>query len=41
MVRLSEAQLDEANVRFATALAWERMDVLTGGPLPPAETAQQ
>lgn len=42
MVRLSEAQLDEANVRFATALAWERMDVLTGGPVAPApEAAQQ
>lgn len=42
MVRLSEAQLDEANVRFATALAWERMDALTGGALPAeAESAQQ
>lgn len=42
MVRLSEAQLDEANVRFATALAWERMDALTGGALPAeAEAAQQ
>jgi outer membrane protein TolC len=37
MVRLTEAQLDEANIRFATALAWERMDALTGGALP-AET---
>lgn len=33
MVRLSEAQLDEANARFAMALAWERMDALTSGPL--------
>jgi len=40
MVRLSEAQLDEANVSFATALAWERMDSLTGGALP-VESAQQ
>ncbi len=42
MVRLSEAQLDESNIRFATALAWERMDALTGGALPAtAESAQQ
>lgn len=42
MVRLTEAQLDEANIRFATALAWEQMDALTGGALPAAaESAQQ
>lgn len=40
MVRLSEAQLDEASVRFAAALAWERLDALTGGPLVAAETAE-
>lgn len=42
MVRLTEAQLDEANIRFATALAWERMDALTGGALPAEmESVQQ
>lgn len=41
MVRLTEAQLDEANVRFATALAWERMDALTGGALPAEARAAQ
>lgn len=30
MVRMSEAQLEEADVRFAIALAWERLDALTG-----------
>ncbi|WP_127477804.1 TolC family protein [Sulfurivermis fontis] len=39
MVRLTEAQLDELNVRFAMALAWERMDALTGGALPPEAAA--
>lgn len=34
MVRMSEAQLESADVRFAIALAWETMDALTGGPLP-------
>lgn len=33
MVRLTKAQLDELNVRFTTALVWERMDALTGGAL--------
>lgn len=32
MVRLSEAQLAQARTEFRTALAWARMDVLTGGP---------
>jgi len=41
MVRLTEAQLDEANIRFATALAWERMDALTGGALPAEAVAVQ
>ncbi len=40
MVRLSEAQLAEADVRFSTALAWERMDALTGGALSPLDEAQ-
>lgn len=34
MVRLTEAQLAEAEVQFALALAWERMDALSGGMLP-------
>ena len=34
MVRMSEAQLESADVHFAIALAWETMDALTGGPLP-------
>lgn len=33
MVRLTRAQLDELNVEFAIALAWEQMDALTGGAL--------
>ncbi len=33
MVRLSEAQLYSAQVRFEAALAWERLDALIGGEL--------
>ena len=40
MVRLSEAQLADARNRFARALAWERLKVLTGGPAVAKETGQ-
>ena len=33
MVRLSESQLAEDTAKYAIALAWERMDALTGGPV--------
>jgi outer membrane protein TolC len=35
MVRLTEAQLAAARTNFDIALAWERLDALTGGRLPP------
>ncbi|MGE0081118.1 MAG: TolC family protein [Thiohalomonadaceae bacterium] len=33
MVRLTEAELAEVNAEFQTALAWARLDALTGGPV--------
>lgn len=33
MVRLTEAQLEAARTDFRTALAWERLHALTGGPV--------
>ena len=41
MVRLTEAQLAEARTDYRTALAWERMDALTGGPLQAAVSEGQ
>lgn len=39
MVRLTEAELAEVDTEFQTALAWARLDALTGGPV--AEQAAQ
>ncbi|HKJ75826.1 MAG TPA: TolC family protein [Gammaproteobacteria bacterium] len=41
MVRLTEAQLAEARTDYRAALAWERMDALTGGPPQAAVSEEQ
>lgn len=38
MVRLSEAELGRKRTDFQIALAWERLDALTGGPVESAST---